>query len=214
MALSTLELVEWATFLSTLVVTVAAVPASLHMLKTKNTVGYPFIFFMIACVNSLCLVGYGHLIENPEFVKMNLMGVAFNAVYFFCYVYVTNKKMNAMKYLFGGLFYVASVYAYCSRLEDKAKMTDSLGFINTVATMILFLSPLLEVPDFVHAKSCEGMPLMMLVSGTICSLSWTVYGKMLDDPYIYAPNFPSFFTNGVYFLLLIIYGRGDKSKTD
>jgi hypothetical protein len=57
-------------------------------------------------------------------------------------------QLNAMKYIFGGLLYVASVYIYCTRFQDKHQMTDALGFINTVATIILFLSPLLEVVSF------------------------------------------------------------------
>ncbi|KAL5004623.1 hypothetical protein ScPMuIL_018079 [Solemya velum] len=101
--------------------------------------------------------------------------------------------------LIGYFWYLHHFFVGASVIQDK------LGLFLFVASTILMSTPALEIVDCVRNQSASGMSLAMLYGGLLCAATWLLYGLLLKDFYIYAPNIVGVVTHLGKVAMLFVY---------
>lgn len=207
-----LTAVEVVTQIVTYFMFASGIPTCLHMYKTKNTKNVPFTFFALGLLNAMAGLLYGYLTNLSTLKYVNAVGGAFNSVYIFIYLLVCQAKGTVVLQLISVCSPLALYYKYItSQGNSQDVILDQLGAFMFLVTVFLMLSTFLEGIQCVQEKSVEGLSRSMLLGGLSCSLCWLIYGLMLGDFYIYAPNVIGI-ASGVWKIFLILLYGGRKTK--
>jgi len=163
--------------------------ATFKEVQSKKSVGTlsctPFIFTLLNCV---LWVGYGALTSNAVVPFVNSIGAATSIYYIF--IFYTNSlplQKEKLNYHIGGALAflgLTCVYIYMSG-EDKV---FRLGVICSIVSIVMFAAPLEKMLLVISTKSTESMIFPFAVMSTLCGLSWTLYGYMLGDTFVFMPN--------------------------
>ncbi|XP_071107984.1 sugar transporter SWEET1-like [Haliotis cracherodii] len=210
-----LNIVEWSTIIFTILMMMSGIPPCIAMYKTKDTKHIPFFFFLICLMNSMIGLYYGLLIDNGMLKMLNFVGTSLWATYIFVYILVSKVKSEPVTKVTGmfALFLSHLVYlVYIVQQHDE--VVARLGSMLFLWTIVLVCLPAMEIVEVVRRKSSEGVSLSLLMGGLMCSFVWLLYGYMLNDFNIYAPNIPGVIINVTRLVLLITYGDGAKSKVE
>lgn len=115
--------------------------------------------------------------------------------------------------IFTGAAVVFIFFWYLSHIViERSAVINNLGMFLFVISSLLLASPGLEVMDCIREQSTEGMSLSMLYGGLLCSSTWLVYGMLLKDFYIYAPNIIGVSTSMGKLIALLVYGGKKKDQ--
>lgn len=97
------------------------------------------------------------------------------------YLYTPNNNKTAVWGQIGiGGALSAAVLAYSS-FENPKLLEFRLGMLLTVCLFGLVASPYLSLGEIIKKKSTEGLPFPIILSGTIVSFLWLVYGIILNN---------------------------------
>lgn len=115
-------------------------------------------------------------------IRVNFLGLAVNILYLCCFYFYTpnNNKTAVWGQLGIGGALSAAVLAY-SNYEDPKLLEFRLGMLLTVCLFGLVASPYLSLGEIIKKKSTEGLPFPIILSGTIVSFLWLVYGIILNN---------------------------------
>lgn len=179
---------------------------------------------------------FGVLLADDAMIRINLIGFALNVAFIvFYYLYVPNNEKTKIWGQIGiaGAF-AAGAIAY-SQYEDPNVIEFRFGLIITIFLFSLVASPFLSLVssrrvfdikegesifffllfyqgDIIKNKSTEGLPFPLILSGTIVSFSWLLYGLCLNNTTIVLQNFVLFGMSAVQLSLFVIYPSSGKSK--
>ncbi|XP_041370736.1 sugar transporter SWEET1-like isoform X2 [Gigantopelta aegis] len=186
-----LQVVEWATVVTTFLMFASGIPVCVSMCRTKNTKNVPFILFVVSVILSVIGLSYGLLTHNPLLTLINAVGTTLWAVYTFTYLYISKSKRKPVLQLVLGVGLLLAHFVYLKRFTNSHdELINQLGFFMFVWGNIGLLTPSLDIIDVIKEKSSDEMSLSLLFGGTLCSVTWLVYGYLIKDVYIYAPNIP------------------------
>ncbi|KAJ8304252.1 hypothetical protein KUTeg_017835 [Tegillarca granosa] len=142
---------------------------------------------------------YGILVSNTSLRNINIIGVGFNLAYIVAFLAVCRSKSTPLIQIFTGAAVVFIFFWYLSHIViERSAVINNLG-------MFLFM-------DCIREQSTEGMSLSMLYGGLLCSSTWLVYGMLLKDFYIYAPNIIGVSTSMGKLIALLVYGGKKKDQ--
>ncbi|XP_046551527.1 sugar transporter SWEET1-like isoform X1 [Haliotis rubra] len=209
------HIVEWSTIIFTILMMMSGIPPCVSMYKTQETKNIPFFFFLICLMNSMIGLYYGVLIDNGMLKMLNILGTALWGIYIFVYILVAQVKSDAVSKVTGmfALFLSHVVYlVYIVQRHDE--MVAWLGSMLFVWTNVLVIVPAWDIVEVVRRKSSEGVSVSVLMGGLMCSFVWLLYGYLLNDFNIYAPNIPGVIINVTRLVLLIAYRGGGKAKVE
>jgi solute carrier family 50 protein (sugar transporter) len=156
---------------------------------------------------------YGLMLGNGVLIFLNGVGAFLQSIYVMLYVLVVNPKTKPLAMLTAAFIYDLLLYTYMyTALTDVVNRADLLGTCSSLLTTLIMTLPAFEVIGNIRHKNADGMPLIMLLGGLACSSCWLVYGTMLGDANIYAPNIPGIAIN--LSKLSVIWLYTDKTKRD
>ncbi|CAH1796906.1 unnamed protein product [Owenia fusiformis] len=209
-----LTTVEYVTNTATFLMFCTGIPPCLNMMKTGSTKNVPFVLFLIGSVSCTNSMYYGREIGNSSIMNLNGLGAILQIIYALTYLAVTKNKLDCVPYFLLFLLYFCSVYYYLySIVIDPDLVRENVGIIaSTICTMMLFM-PVTELPGNIINKNADGVPAVMLVGSCICSICWLTYGYLLQDVFIYGPNFVGICVAFLKLLMFPLYG-GSKTKTE
>ncbi|OWF46949.1 sugar transporter SWEET1-like [Mizuhopecten yessoensis] len=209
-----LTIVEVVTQIVTYLMFASGIPPCLHMYRTKSTKNVPFTFFALGVVNGFTGLLYGYLSNLPPLIYVNAVGLTLNCIYVLTYLAVCQSKGSTIAQLVSLCSPLVLYYKYItSQGNSEPVVLDQLGAFMFFVTVCLMLSTFLEVIQCVQEKSVDGLSRSMLYVGLSCCLCWLIYGFMLEDFYIYAPNVIGIAASIWKIFLIFIYG-GKSKKID
>ncbi|XP_060073636.1 sugar transporter SWEET1-like [Ylistrum balloti] len=209
-----LTVVEVVTQIVTYLMFASGIPPCLHMYRTKSTKNVPFTFFAIGLLNALAGLLYGYLANLQPLVYVNSIGLTFNCIYILTYLVVCQSKGTAVVQLISLCSPLGLYYKYItSQGSSEEVILNQLGAFMFLVTVCLMMSTFLEIIQCVQERSTDGLSRSLLLGGLSCSVCWLIYGLMLEDFYIYAPNVIGIIS-GVWKVFLIFTYAGKSQKKD
>lgn len=151
---------------------------------------------------------YGLLIQNSTLILVNSIGLVCSIFYLFTYYHFSMHRQNeifvqALSICTGALLMVLIITRY---IISPTRSVDFLGFVSSCSSVALFGSPLVKLYHVVRVtKSAAGIPLLQSALGALCSTSWTLYGYLLRDWYMFTPNFLGVLLSFVQLFIFWIY---------
>jgi solute carrier family 50 protein (sugar transporter) len=207
-----ISIMEAITLVVTLLMFISGLPPCLEMYRTKSTKNVPYHIFLMAAVGCFGMFHYGLMVGNNILIFLNVVGAALQSLYVYLYLSVVLSKSKPLFYLLIAFLYEAVLYTYVfGHLVGHSERAEMIGYCSSLLTTVMLLLPIVEVYDNVCNKNADGMPIIMLVGGLACGTCWLVYGLMLNDPNIYAPNIPGIVITLLKFLMIFLYGGRIKS---
>ncbi|XP_077290527.1 sugar transporter SWEET1 [Arctopsyche grandis] len=169
--------------------------------NTENIPAMPFIGgLVIASLNFF----YGVLLQDDIMVKVSVIGFILNVLYLTCYYYYTTSKMTTWLYIgLAGAFTSMIVMHILSEEPEAGK--HKLGIIVTVFMMLLIASPLFSLGEIIRTKSTAGMPYPIIISGTVVTILWLLYGIIIRNDFIVFQNVIGLGLSVIQIGLMIIY---------
>ncbi|CAH2225590.1 jg22537, partial [Pararge aegeria aegeria] len=132
---------------------------------------------------SILNLKFGFILRDDTMIQVNFMGLALNIIYLMIYyTYARNKGTVWMQMGLGGAF-AAALIGY-SEMEDPKLVESRFGMIITVFMFYLIASPLFGLREIIRKQSTEGMPFPMILSGTVVTFMWFLYGIILKNKFL------------------------------
>jgi len=178
-------------------------------IKTERTTGdlSPIPYFSMI-INGFLWAFYGFLVENFNILLINIFGLCCALYYFKVFSDFTLEQKTVRILLGVGTVFLGSVIIYVEVIVPGEIGRNHLGLIASGICIIMFGSPLSTMLTVIEKKSTESMHFGLSVCGTICSFSWFSYGYfMLDDAYVWFPNFAGLILSCLQLLLFSIYRK-------
>lgn len=142
--------------------------------------------------NCMLWTCYGVLISNTTVILVNCVGLACAVYFLFTYYqFATHRQYDSFVQAVTICVVALCVILLFARFGvDPSQSVTVLGLISSGFSVALFGSPLVKLYHVVTVtKSAAGIPLSQTVLGFLCSSSWALYGYLLQDWYMFTPNF-------------------------
>lgn len=206
-----LETVQVLTTFLTFFLMACGMPSCVRMYKTKSTKNVPFIFFLINAFCGTIGLYYGLVVGNRTFILINVVGIILWGFYILVYISITKSKRKPLTQLLASiaLLFLHGMYLRLFAPLPPAQ-TNILGIFLFVWSLLLLLSPILEIMEIVHEGTSRGSDVAMLVGGTLCCIAWFLYGFLLGDVYVYGPNIVGLLVYTAKVITIVAY-RGPTS---
>ncbi|XP_031632150.1 sugar transporter SWEET1-like [Contarinia nasturtii] len=196
----------------------AAIATYLHQLsafaicnsirKQKSTVGFSIIPFLVGTVISIIFLRFGLILNDTTTLHVNLIGTALNLGYVCYYFYYTNNvKDKTLAWIQIGYAsaFVAAVFLY-TYIENPKDLPFRYGLILTGVLFYFVGSPMLHLGEIIRNKSTAGMPFPIILSGTLISFLWFLYGVVTREYFVIFQNAVFLLMNAVQLSLFAVYG--------
>jgi solute carrier family 50 protein (sugar transporter) len=158
-----------------------------HFRKLNSTASTPIFPYVAMYVNCACWAKYGLMTRNWSILGTNLTGLALSLYYVYCF-----DKFNTSPSLSRGQFIFALVFLYgllaVLHYLPFARAVEVLGLVSGLCSVLMFGAPLVTVWYVFRAEDSSSMSFRLSAMNLICSTCWTLYGFLLKDKFIMAPN--------------------------
>ncbi|ERL83670.1 hypothetical protein D910_00840 [Dendroctonus ponderosae] len=177
-----------------------------RIVRNKSTGEISAFPFVSGCLSTALWLRYGFLIQDTSIILVNTIGVSL----FFSYVlvlflYSIKKVIQVLRQFLLSLGLLVAVLMKLHRMEDGAQAHQFLGYTCMAVTVLFFAAPFATLLQVIRSKSTDSLPYHLIVATFLVSLQWLIYGLMLQDPFIQAPNFLGCVLSGLQLSLFLIY---------
>lgn len=200
-----------------LIATSAALVTYLHQLsgavlcnsirKQKSTVGHSVLPFLAGTVISAMVLRFGAILNDTPTIQVNLIGTALNVGYVCFFLHYTNnakdKSLAWTQISYAGAF-VAAVFAY-TYVENPEVLPFRYGLLLTAVLFYFVGSPLLQLGTIIRNESTEGLPFPIILTGTLISFLWFLYGVVSRENFVIVQNGVIFLMSAIQLSLFAIY---------
>lgn len=169
---------------------------------------------------------FGAILNDTPTVQVNIIGTALNIGYIcFFYCYTNNVKEKTLAFTqmgYAGAF-LAAIFAY-TFVENPEVLPFRYGLILTAVLFYVVGSPLLSLVwhyfwhflsilifnsnlqgTFIRNKSTEGLPFPIILTGTLISFLWFLYGVVSRENFVIVQNGVIFVMSAIQLSLFAIY---------
>ncbi|KAI8435370.1 hypothetical protein MSG28_003689 [Choristoneura fumiferana] len=154
---------------------------------------------------------YGFILRDDTMIRVNFFGIAISIVYLMIYFNYTTEKVKAWAQLGICGAFSAAVIGYV-QMEDPKLVEARFGTILTAFMFYLIASPLFGLKEIIANKSTEGLPFPMILSGSVVTFMWLLYGIILKNNFIVLQNIVAFLLCTAQLSLFVIYPSKPKGK--
>ncbi|XP_060800351.1 sugar transporter SWEET1 [Amyelois transitella] len=179
--------------------------------KQGHTRGVSATPFLGGLVMGIINLKYGLILRDDTMIQVNLFGLALNIVYVMIYFNYSQEKVKVWGQigLAGALSAVLIGYA---QYEDPKLVENRLGLIITAFMFVLIASPLFGLKDIIKNQSTEGMPFPIILSGSLVTFMWLLYGIIIKNQFVVIQNVVGLILCGIQLSLFVIYPSKPKDK--
>ncbi|XP_051922187.1 sugar transporter SWEET1 [Hippocampus zosterae] len=197
-----LYLLSWACIVFTLGMFSTGLVDLKKMQTSKSTDNIQFLPFLTTCANNLGWFYYGMLKTDQTLIVVNLIGALLQALYILVYFKYTKQKRKILFQIvaIGAVVTSAGMY-FMLFLPPGDIQLNQLGLVCSVATVGVYLSPLVDLMAIVQSGDVQCLSFPLTVATFLTSTSWFFYGLQLNDYYILVPNLPGILTSVIRFYL-------------
>ncbi|KAL1463486.1 hypothetical protein WDU94_015234 [Cyamophila willieti] len=176
---------------------------------THNHDSTPFVGGLVMCT---LMLKHGLIMNDPVMLQVNLFTIVLNVIYFVVfYAYTINRRnLHIQVSKAAGFVSVILGYAY---VEASENLEHRFGLIVTVFMFTLLSAPLFGIKEIVRKQDASNLPFPMILSGTIVTFLWFLYGFIIQNLFIQFQNIAAFALCFTQLTLCILY-PGSKKKKD
>lgn len=179
--------------------------------KQGNTRGLPSTPFLGGIVMSIINLKYGYILRDDTMIQVNFFGLGLNIIYVLIYFNYTEEKVKTWAHIGISGAISAALLGY-AEMEDPKLVEYRLGLIITAFMFFLIASPLFSLNDIIKNKSTEGLPFPMILSGTVVTFMWLLYGIILRNQFLVIQNVVALVLCSIQLSLFVIYPSKPKGS--
>ncbi|XP_028763861.1 bidirectional sugar transporter SWEET2-like isoform X1 [Neltuma alba] len=158
--------------------------------STEMFSGLPYIYALLNCLISMW---YGSPLVSPDnmmVMSVNSIGAVFQLVYIIIFIVYAEeaKKVRMIGLLLAVLGIFAIVVTVSLQIINHSTRQMFVGFLSSAALISMFASPLFIIKLVIQTRSVEYMPFYLSLSTFLMSTSFSLYGLLNQDAFVYAPN--------------------------
>jgi len=158
-----------------------------RMHTTGDISGFPFVATLVNC--TLWLL-YGYNANNSTIMIVNFIGATLQMLYALTYLRYTPDRSSYLHLIGSAVLFLASILFYFQYfVPDRETAVFRAGLAASVATVIMFGSPLASLRDVIQKRSTEALSLPLCFANFIVPIEWVLYGILINDKFVQVPNF-------------------------
>lgn len=189
------QLLTYASFLSG-----AKVCHVIH--KQKSCAKFSPAPFLAGLSCSLLWLRYGFIADEYEIVLVNIVGLTCSLIYLSFFVVYSRERLRIGKQL---LMLVTSLLALFWCIHHSQDPLFLSGSLAAMSSLVACAAPLATIGDVLHTKCVASLPLPIIASSFVVSLSWLAFGWLKDDSFIIFSNLIAVSISGAQLALFAIY---------
>ncbi|XP_049796889.1 sugar transporter SWEET1-like [Schistocerca nitens] len=174
--------------------------------RQGTTRGMPPTMFVMGGTLGVVLVEFARIMKDAAMLRANRAIMLLNLGYLACYWYYCDDRPLFYRTLTKATVLAAGLLTY-ARLEDPAVVEFRFGAVLTVLFFFLVASPLFSLREIIRTKNSISIPLPMVLSGTVVTLLWLLYGLMIGSAFLIFQNVIVLVLSVAQLGLVIIYPR-------
>ncbi|XP_059061757.1 sugar transporter SWEET1 [Achroia grisella] len=179
--------------------------------KQGNTSGIPSTPFLGGLVMGIINLKYGYILRDDTMIQVNLFGLALNIIYVLVYFTYTQEKVKTWAQM-GITGAISAALLGYAEMEDPKLVEHRLGIIITAFMFLLIASPLFGLNEIIKNKSTEGLPFPMILSGSVVTFMWLLYGIILRNQFLVIQNVVALVLCSIQLSLFVIYPSKPKGQ--
>ncbi|CAN1167284.1 Bidirectional sugar transporter SWEET2a [Linum perenne] len=169
---------------------VSPIPTFRRIIKNKSTEQFSGLPYVYSLLNCLICCWYGLPFVSPDVVLVattNSFGAIFQFVYLAIFiVYADQTSKMKMCSLLGVVLASFAAIAYISlTFMDSQIRQLFIGYLSVFSLISMFASPLFIINLVIKSRSVEYMPFFLSFATFLMSLSFSAYGLLKGDVFIY-----------------------------
>ncbi|KAE8971104.1 hypothetical protein PR001_g26995 [Phytophthora rubi] len=209
-----------ATIITTIMMRVSLLPDWNRWRKNRSTGDMSVLPSVLSFTNSYAVLFYAYAIDDyiPLFATTALgavMGIFLGYSFYFWAVDQREVKRVFVIFFFVSLaITIYAILALCGITDQsRSSVGTSLGFITIGTTTLLYASPMATIVRVVRTKTASSMPLTMGVVNVLNSFCWAVYGGLIHNMFLLAPNVVGVSLSAIRMTVTYIYrSKGPSEK--
>ncbi|EPS65273.1 hypothetical protein M569_09501, partial [Genlisea aurea] len=186
-------------------------PIFYRIVKQKSTEGFSCMPYTVALFSAMLWLFYGLINTTvPLVLTINAFGCAVETVYIVIFIVYANRKERilALKMVFADALGLGSiVIVTMAAVKSKKHRVKVVGWISMVFATLVFVAPLSVMRKVIQTRSAEFLPITLSVALLLVAIIWFVYGFLLHDVYIMAPNILGFMFAIAQIILYVKYRK-------
>lgn len=179
--------------------------------KQGSTRGIGIMPFLGGVVMTILNLQYGYILRDDTMIQVNMFGLALNIIYVVIYFNYSQQKVKVWAQIGLAGAVSAALIGY-AQTEDPKLVETRFGTIITAFMFYLIASPLFGLKEIIQNKSTEGMPFPIILSGTVVTFMWLLYGIILRNKFLVVQNVVALLLCGSQLSLFVIYPSKPKGK--
>lgn len=161
----------------------------------------------------LLMLQQGLLLGDVPMIAVNVLALVLNLCYTAVYYLYTTQKGKLILTIGRTLFFALAIIAYANIDSNPDRVDLIYSSIVTVLLLSLIGAPLLEVKQILATKNAEKLPFPLILSGTVVTFLWLLYGIIINNVFMQFQNVVGFALSFVQLGLCLMYpGPKDKAK--
>lgn len=184
--------------------------------RTKTTGVLQLLPILAMLANCVCWGLYGLLrADYFPLVATNVVGVGFSLFYTAVYYQNAPEPRIVLRKTVATAVALAllTLYALAST-QPAAMVQNNVGYVAMGVCAIMFGAPLLTVREVLATKNTAVMPFSLIVAGFVNCLLWLLYGLILEDAFVIAPNLVNLFLGALQLALFAVFPQSAAFKYD
>jgi uncharacterized protein with PQ loop repeat len=171
--------------------------------------------------NFVAWVVYAIVAGIPAILRVNGIGSGFAIIYQVIFVMYSSGKLrrNLVIAILAAWILLATLSAAIiipPQISQDLKV-QLLGYIAVVFNVYMYGAPISQLRIALKSMDPNDMPLILTIAGTLCSISWLVYGLLTWNWFVAGPNIAgtalSFIQIGVA-IYITVYGKKKSASSD
>ncbi|CAH0718730.1 unnamed protein product, partial [Brenthis ino] len=184
----------------------------LEIYKQGSTKEMGIMHFLGGLMMGVLNLKFGFILRDDTMIQVNFFGVTLSIIYLIVFYTYSKHKLVENWLKTGAALAVCVGLIVYAEMEDPKLIKNRFGSIISAFVFYLIASPLLNLKYIIKNKSTEGMPFPMILSGTVVTFMWLLYGIILKNKFIVFQNMVAFSSCVFQLALFVVYPSKPKSK--
>jgi solute carrier family 50 protein (sugar transporter) len=170
---------------------------------------FPYICMTINC---LFWITYSIMNHNSAILFVNGLGFILSVYYQGLFFNITERKEQFITHCSISLLIYIVALSYVLFAVQPKNMIQQLGFMAAFASIVMIAAPLSQIRMVIKKKNADAIPYLFTLAATSGSITWWIYGVMVQDKNIYYPNALGAILGGLQLLLKLAFRSGKKPQ--
>ncbi|BES96899.1 Sugar efflux transporter for intercellular exchange [Nesidiocoris tenuis] len=153
--------------------------------NTKNVDPTPFVG---GIGMGLLFLRDGLMLGDGPMTIVNIVALALNAIYLLLFLSYHDDKAKVLSQFQKCTFGALAIIAYTFLDPGKERVAQIYGICITGLMFALISAPLIDLKNILRERDTRSLPFPMILSGTIVTMNWLVYGIIIDNGFMIVQN--------------------------